>query len=113
MPRFARFALSHVYASQFVDYATGASLAVTYALTMPAIKRLRKLGFVQQNAFVSFRDFFDRPQNEQLSFQLQQCEPKEEQPVDHEIPPAYFVFDALRYFDLHDVFAAAGARPVG
>ena len=87
----------------------GASLAVTYALAMPAIKRLPKLGFVQQGGFLSFRDFLDRPQNEQLSFRLQQCDPKEEQPVDREIPPAYFVFDGLRYFDLPDLFAAAGA----
>ncbi|MGH9663020.1 MAG: hypothetical protein ACRD9L_01180, partial [Bryobacteraceae bacterium] len=40
---------------------------------------------------------------------LQQCAPKEEQPVDHEIPPAYFVFDVLRLFDLRDLLAASGA----
>ncbi len=87
----------------------GASLAVSYALAMPAVKRLRKVGFVQQGGFLSFRDFLERPQNEKLSFKLQQCEPKDEQPLDREIPPDYFVFDALRYFDLPDLFATAGA----
>lgn len=87
----------------------GASLAVSYALAMPAVKRLRRVGFVQQGGFLSFHDFLERPENELKSFRLQQCAPKDEQPVDREIPPAYFVFDAMRLFDLRDLLARSGA----
>lgn len=87
----------------------GSSLAVSYALAMPAVKRLRRVGFLQQGGFLSFHDFLERPLEEMKSFRLQQCAPKDEEPVDREIPPAYFVFDAPRLFDLRDLLAGSGA----
>ena len=85
----------------------GASLAASYALAMPATRRLAKAAFITQGGFLTFRDFLRRPENEGKSFVLQQCDPKEEQGLDREIPPAYFVFDGLRKFDLPDLFTAS------
>jgi hypothetical protein len=82
----------------------GAALAASYALVMPAVKRLPRAGFIAQGGFLSFRDFLERPENEPKSFVLQQCNPKDERPLDREIPPAYFVFDSFRQFDLAGLY---------
>jgi dienelactone hydrolase len=82
------------------------SLAVTYALQMPPMKQLRLGGFILEDGFVSFRQFVDRPRSLPISYRLQHCDPKEEKPLDREIPAAYFVFDALRSFDLPDLLKA-------
>ncbi len=51
----------------------GASLAVAYALAMPATRRLARRGFITRGGFLTFRDFLFRPESEAKSFVLQQC----------------------------------------
>jgi dienelactone hydrolase len=85
------------------------SLAVTYALQMSDLKKVSKRGFIVEDGFVSFRQFIDRPEGQAKSYRLQHREPKLEEPLDREIPPSYFVFDALRHFDLPQLLDDAAA----
>ena len=85
------------------------SLAVTYALQMIDTGKVPRRGFILEDGFVSFRQFIDRPESQAKSYRLQHCEPKLEKPLDREIPAAYFVFDALRHFDLPQLLDASGA----
>ena len=89
-------------------YARGdnASLAATYA-----VGRDRGLKFyVLQNGFVSYRQFYSRPESNAASFELKSDDRDRTTAFDHEIPFAYVPFAALRRFDLPDVLAAASSR---
>jgi hypothetical protein len=85
------------------------SQAALYAAVLePRVSELRTAG-----GFRSYRDFVDRPATESASYAL--ARPGEEKTVriDAELPSALIPFDALRRFDLPDLAASIGARPVG
>jgi hypothetical protein len=89
-------------------YARGddASLAATYALA----GRSKLRWFILREGFVSFRQFFERPESLKASFALQTEERFRTATYDREIPYHYFVFDALRSFDLPQLLASTRAK---
>jgi hypothetical protein len=89
-------------------YARGdnASLAATYV-----VGQRRDLKFyVLRNGFLSYRQFYDRPKELALSFQLKKDDRDRTTSFDREIPFAYVPFAALRSFDLPDLLAGSHAR---
>jgi len=89
-------------------YARGdnASLAATYALA----ERPKLRWFILRDGFLSFRQFFDRPESLKASFALQTEERFRTATYDREIPYHYFVFDGLRSFDLPQLLATSRAK---
>lgn len=91
-------------------YARGhnASLAAAFALAQQAgAGRLR--WYPLRDGFISFRQFLERPESLRASYDLRGEDNFRNYVYDHEIPFHYFLFDALRQFDLPQVFAAAAA----
>jgi len=89
-------------------YARGdnAALAAAYAITMaPDVA-----WYALRDGFLTFRQFLDRPRSLQASFQLKKDDKDRNSAYDHEIPFAYFPFDALRKPDIPQMLAATGAR---
>lgn len=94
-------------------YARGhnASLAATYAIVqLSESQRPRLQWFLLQDGFLSFREFLDRRQSLEISYRLGVDEPDRRKPLDREIPPSYFVFNVLRFFDLPQLLSSARAR---
>ncbi len=85
------------------------SLAVTYALQMAAPRQVQRRGVILEDGFLSFRQFIDRQESQAKSYRLRHGDPKIEEPLDREIPAAYFVFDALRHFDLPQLLDQSAA----
>jgi dienelactone hydrolase len=94
-------------------YARGpnASLAAAFAIAQKAGgARLRWYGL--HGGFVSFRQFIERPESLRVSHELRGENNFRNYVYDREIPFHYFVFDALRGFDLPQVFARVRAQGV-
>ena len=90
-------------------YARGhnAALAATYlAFDLARSREARLTWYVLRDGFLSFRHFIDRPASAKASFTLHTGERFRTAVYDREIPPQYFVFDALRYFDLPQLLEA-------
>jgi hypothetical protein len=85
-----------------------AQAALYAAVLEPRVSELRTAG-----GFASYQDFVDRSATESISYTL--ARPGEEKTVriDQEIPAALIPFDVLRRFDLPDLQASIGTRPVG
>jgi dienelactone hydrolase len=109
----ARYLASSGAFKRFGIYARGhnASLAATYAIGRLAESQQPPLQwFVLQDGFVSFRQFLDRPQSLEISYRLGVDEGGRRKPLDREIPPSYFVFNVLRFFDLRQLLSSTRAR---
>jgi hypothetical protein len=65
--------------------------------------------YILRDGFVSFRQFIDRPKSMQVSYRLVSGNGRDA-PFDHEIPSAYFPFNALRSFDLPQLLSATPAE---
>jgi len=94
-------------------YARGhnASLVAAFAVAQKAGRG--RLGWYALNGgFISFRHFVDRPESLRISHELRGENNFRNYVYDHEIPFHYFVFDALRLFDLPQLFATARAEGV-
>lgn len=91
-------------------YARGhnAGLATLYALAQSSLPRW----YVLRESFLSFRQFLDRPDSMRASFALLAEEKGRAGTHDREIPFQYFVFDALRHFDLPQLAAMTSAAGV-
>lgn len=88
-----------------------ASLAATYVVAhQRESKDLDLRWFVLRDAFISFRDFLTRPQSMKLSFTLQTDDRERRTPLDREVPPSYFVFDALEWFDIQALLESSRVR---
>jgi hypothetical protein len=96
----------------FALYARGdnATLAATYTLAQEsrAGKSLLRC-FVLRDGFLSFREFLDRPGSLPISYRLLSEDRDRTTAFDREIPFEYFVFDALRSFDLPELLASTAA----
>jgi dienelactone hydrolase len=92
-------------------YARGdnAALAATYAVAGLG-NRLR--WYALRGGFSSFRQFLDRPESLARSYALfsDSRDPERLAAYDREIPFGYFVFDALRRFDLPQLLGRSPAR---
>ena len=97
----------------FALYARGHNsvFAATYALAQPESSGLARIrSVVLGDGFVSIRQFLERPKSLELSYTLLAKEPDKPEGYDREIPFWYFVFNALRSFDLQQLLASAKAR---
>ena len=106
-------AASEFAASRLALYARGhnASLAAAFAVAREAgARRLR--WYALRDGFISFRQFLERPESLRASYDLRGEDNFRNYVYDHEIPFHYFLFDALRQFDLPQVFAAAAAEGI-
>ena len=100
-------------ATELALYARGpnASLAASFAVAQKAGgERLR--WYALKDNFISFRQFLERPESLRVSHELRGENNFRGYVYDREIPFHYFLFDALRQFDLPQVFAAASAKGV-
>ncbi len=94
----------------FALYARGhnSTLAATYALAQKPESSLKS--FVLRDGFLSLREFLDRPKSLAISYVLQLDDRDRMTSFDREIPFCYFVFNALRSFDLPHLLASTRAR---
>ena len=84
-----------------------ASLAALYAGVLD-----REVGWlVTDGGFVTYRSFVDRPESLRASYRLAESRDGAWDRIDREIPHELIPFDALRHFDLPDLFASLGSRP--
>jgi dienelactone hydrolase len=82
-------------------YGDNAVMAAMYSIAQLSSGARPKLRwFLLQGGFLSFRHFYDRPENEPLSFRLLAEHRRGPGGFDKEIPMMYFVFEGLRHFDL-------------
>jgi hypothetical protein len=87
------------------------SLAVTYALTQKINGQTSQpRAYILRDGFLSFRQFADRPKSMALSYRLRPDMREPFSSFDHEIPPQYFPFDALRCLDLPQLLASVESR---
>ena len=96
-------------------YARGhnASLAAAFAVAQQILQNSKRLRwYALRDGFISFRQFLERPESERASFDLRGENNFRNYVYDREIPFHYFLFDALRQFDLPQVFALAGADSI-
>ena len=89
-------------------YARGdnAALAATYALA----QRPKLRWFILRDGFLSFRQFFERPESLKASYALETEERFRTATYDREIPYHYLVFEGLRSFDLPQLLATSRAK---
>lgn len=103
-------AAPEIGAPRVAIYARGpnAALACSYLIGYNRhSKRIPLSWFLLRDGFVSFRDFLDRPESLPRSYELRSSNQDRSAPLDREIPPIFFPFDALRYFDLPGLLASA------
>jgi dienelactone hydrolase len=93
-------------------YARGqnACLAATYAIARGTTPGHPPLGwYLLRDGFLSYRAFIDRPRSLRASYRLLPEDRERTTAFDHEIPAAFFPFDALHQFDLPQLLAASPA----
>ena len=105
--------MEYLAASKFALYARGpnASLATAFAVAQKAGGE-RLSWYALKDGFISFRQFLERPESLRASYELRGENNFRGYVYDREIPFHYFVFDALRLFDLPQAFAASQAEGV-
>jgi len=96
-------------------YARGqnACLAATYAIARasdPGRPPSRLRWYLLRDGLLSYRAFIDRPRSLPLSYRLLPEDRDRTTAFDREIPASFFAFDALRSFDLPQLFAASQAE---
>jgi dienelactone hydrolase len=94
-------------------YARGpnACLAATYAIARAAEPGRTPLRwYVLRDGFLSYRAFFDRPRSLPASYRLLPEDRDRTTAFDREIPATFFLFEALRSFDLPQLLAASPAE---
>jgi hypothetical protein len=94
-------------------YARGenACLAATYTIARTAEPGQTPLRwYILHEGFVSYRAFIDRPRSLSASYRLLPEDRDRTTAFDHEIPAAFFPFDALRWFDLPQLLDAPPAE---
>ena len=97
----------------FGIYARGenACLAATYAIARASDGGGNVLRwYLLRDGFLSFRAFLDRPKSLAESYRLMPEDRDRTTAFDREIPAQFFVFDALRMFDLPQLLAASQAK---
>jgi dienelactone hydrolase len=106
-------AASEFGASRLALYARGhnASLAAAFAVAQQA-GPVRLRWYALRDGFISFRQFIERPESLRASYDLRGESNFRNYVYDREIPFHYFPFDALRQFDLPQVFAASAAESI-
>ena len=86
------------------------SLAATYAIAADSARRRPRLHwYLLRDGFLSYRSFIERPRSSRESYRLMPEDRDRTTAFDREIPAAYFVFDALRSFDLPQLLASSRA----
>ena len=68
--------------------------------------------YALRDGFIGFRQFIERPESLRASYDLRGEDNFRNYVYDREIPFHYFLFDALRQFDLPQVFAASAAESI-
>jgi dienelactone hydrolase len=94
-------------------YARGenACLAATYAIARASDGGGNVLRwYLLRDGFLSFRAFIDRPKSLPASYRLLPEDRDRTTAFDREIPAQFFVFDALRNFDLPQLLAPSHAK---
>jgi hypothetical protein len=85
-----------------------ASLAALYA----AVLDPEAAWLATEGGFLSYRSFIERPRSLRSSYTLSATTDAAWDNIDAEVPASLFVFDALRRFDLPDLYASLAPRPV-
>jgi dienelactone hydrolase len=100
-------------------YARGhnAGLAAVYAIAQHSRDPISRWSvllrwFILRDGFLSYRQFIERPQSLRASFELLPEDRGRTGTHDREIPFQYFVFDALRSFDLPQLLDSTSAKGV-
>ena len=91
-------------------YARGdnAALAAAYAIAQsPDLS-----WYILRDGFVSFRQFLDRPQSLQASYQLKSNDKERNTTYDREIPFFYVPFDAFQQPDIPQILASSKAKGI-
>ena len=96
-------------------YARGqaACLAATYAIALGAERKPRQMPlrwYLLRDGFLSYRAWIDRPRSLHESYRLMREDRDRTTAFDHEIPASFFVFGALRSFDLPHLLAMSQAE---
>jgi hypothetical protein len=93
---------------QVALYARGDDATLAAAYAMPIAPDLT--WYVLRDGFLSFRQFLERPESLEASFQLKYDDKDRNTPYDREIPFSYMPFDGLYGPDMAQMLTATRAK---